>query len=65
LAISDGGVHQSFDLAHEVSPLVDELIVAGRGARSRGLVPVSQPSSGCQMGGRSAGFVECDHRLCL
>jgi len=32
----DGSVHLAFDFAHEVSPLVDELIVAGRGVRSGG-----------------------------
>ena len=45
--------------------LVDKLIVAGRGVRSRGLVPPPQPSSGCQMRRRSAGAVEGDHTLCL
>ena len=36
---SDGGVHLAFDFTHEVLRLVDELIVAGRGVRSRGSVP--------------------------
>ena len=35
---ADGGVHLGFDFAHEVSPLVDELIVAGRGVRSGGVL---------------------------
>jgi hypothetical protein len=48
---SDGSVHLAFDLPHWLLRLVDELIVAGQGARSRGVVPVPQLSHQTQVEG--------------
>jgi len=49
--VGDGSIHLGFDLTHEVLRLVDELIVAGQGVWSRGVVPVSQLSHQAQIEG--------------